>query len=430
MRHLVIINVGPIKAVDIELKRFNLFIGAQSSGKSTIAKILSTCSWVEKEVATTQDVNAIPDANTFKSLVENFHKMKGYFRDNSEVCYETDAIYMHYSINNFKIHFKSDAIYRRKKVCYIPSERNIVTLPELKLYEFKSTNLRSFLFDWLAAREFYSSINKTDNILDLGVRYFYNAEETLEQDRVVHSNGETYDISLPNASSGLQSVVPLFVLLEYYSTYYYDDYGKKESFTRNERERNLFLLLAEKYLAPTKNKENGSATQILKNCIAEDRNGNKENHELLMKFNYCFKSLIIPQSTDFIIEEPEQNLFPSTQNTLVDELVSICNNEKHKHGFTLTTHSPYILSSLNNLIYAYQVGQKFKDKVNEVIPEKCWVDPSVVCAWMVRDDGTVEDIIDPELKHIMAEKIDSASTRINELFNSLMDIDMYEEDEL
>ena len=53
MRRLIIRDIGPIKDVDINLKRFNFIIGPQSSGKSTIAKILSTCSWVEKEVATT-----------------------------------------------------------------------------------------------------------------------------------------------------------------------------------------------------------------------------------------------------------------------------------------------------------------------------------------------------------------------------------------
>lgn len=39
--------------------------------------------------------------------------------------------------------------------------------------EFKATNLRSFLFDWFAAREFFGPKNKTD-ILDLGVKYFFD----------------------------------------------------------------------------------------------------------------------------------------------------------------------------------------------------------------------------------------------------------------
>ena len=117
MRHLIIKNVGPIKNVDIELKRFNILIGAQSSGKSTIAKILSTCSWVEKEIATTQNPNSIQDAASFSSLVENFHKMVGYFNDASEIYYETDAIKIHYLPTNLDVNLKDDVIYKRKKVC-------------------------------------------------------------------------------------------------------------------------------------------------------------------------------------------------------------------------------------------------------------------------------------------------------------------------
>ena len=61
MRHLIIRNIGPVKEAEIELKRFNFIIGPQSSGKSTVAKILSTCCWIEKEVATTMNENVIAD---------------------------------------------------------------------------------------------------------------------------------------------------------------------------------------------------------------------------------------------------------------------------------------------------------------------------------------------------------------------------------
>ena len=73
-----------------------------------------------------------------------------------------------------KVVYKS---YNRNEGSLFPvylSKVNIVTLPELQGYEFKATNLRSFLFDWLAAREYYGPANKTENILDLGVRYFFN----------------------------------------------------------------------------------------------------------------------------------------------------------------------------------------------------------------------------------------------------------------
>lgn len=48
MKKLVIKNVGPIKNVEFEINRINVFMGPQSSGKSTISKILCHCQWVEK----------------------------------------------------------------------------------------------------------------------------------------------------------------------------------------------------------------------------------------------------------------------------------------------------------------------------------------------------------------------------------------------
>lgn len=423
MRNLVIKNVGPIKDVNLELKRFNVLIGPQSSGKSTIVKILSTCSWIEKETATTQNVHAIPDGKSFKALVETFHKMSGYFNGDSEVLYETDYVRMHYLKGKYEIELKEGTVYKRKKVCYIPAERNMVTLPELQGFEFKATNLRSFLFDWFAAREFFGPKNKTD-ILDLGVKYFFDGKEPFEKDRVEHSNGETYGISLPNASSGLQSVVPLVVMLLYYSGHYYNDYGAKLSFADTERKHHLQVALMDKYVTSRIPKDsNGNEDSNMQNFLREAYEGNEEYSRWLKEFERSYKSLTVPQSTDFIIEEPEQNLFPATQKALVEELVRTCNGSEHEHGFTLTTHSPYVLAALNNLIYAYQVGLKSGDAVNKVVSNRFWINPSSVCALMLKD-GAVEDIMDADLMHIMAEKIDSVSAEINEMFDSLMNIDV------
>ena len=48
--YITIQNVGPIKDITLPLNRVNVLIGPQSSGKSTIAKLLSFCSWLEKEM--------------------------------------------------------------------------------------------------------------------------------------------------------------------------------------------------------------------------------------------------------------------------------------------------------------------------------------------------------------------------------------------
>ena len=54
MKHLVIRNFGPVKEVDIKLKRVNLIIGPQSSGKSTVLKVACFCDWMERQIELTQ----------------------------------------------------------------------------------------------------------------------------------------------------------------------------------------------------------------------------------------------------------------------------------------------------------------------------------------------------------------------------------------
>ena len=41
MEKIIVKDFGPIKDLDIEIKRFTVFIGTQGSGKSTISKLLT-----------------------------------------------------------------------------------------------------------------------------------------------------------------------------------------------------------------------------------------------------------------------------------------------------------------------------------------------------------------------------------------------------
>ncbi len=356
MKRLVIKNVGPIKYVDLELKRFNFFIGPQSSGKSTIAKILSTCTWVEKEVATTLDANAISTAEDFVELIEDFHKMSGYFEDSSEIVYETNAIILTYSVGKLSIELKNGINYLRQKICYVPSERNMVTLPELQGFEFGSTNLRSFLFDWFSARASYSPNNKSD-ILGLGVKYFYDKDEKNYKDRIEHINGKTYQIPLSSASSGLQSIIPLLIMIQYYSDEYYRKYRRKTSFDDNDKElllrKRLTDLLVIEPLYPNFN--SADRQNFIKEIHDQISAQNPKYIKILQEYQRALHQLTVPSTTAFIVEEPEQNLFPSTQLEIIETMVKLCSGEK-KHGFTVTTHSPYIINFLNILIARYYKG--------------------------------------------------------------------------
>lgn len=362
MRHLLIKNVGPIDEVSLDFMQFNFFIGPQSSGKSTIAKIFSTCSWVEKEVATTMNENAFPDASSFISLMVDFHKMTDYFDETSEILYETDVISIFLSGKEFHVKLKDQELYEREKICYIPSERNSVTLPELQGFEFGQTNLRSFLFDWFNAREFYGRDNKT-NILNLGVRYFFDPSEQKFKDRIEHVNGKTYQIPLGSASSGLQSVVPLQVMVQYYTGQYFKTFADKTSFEADAKTRTIQARTVDKYvlkeLFPDFSPEDRQ--KLIKDVNERIHNGDVQARQLLSKFRKEFERLTEPVRTSFIIEEKEQNLYPFTQLDLLEYIVGCCSNEQ-RHVCTMTTHSPFVLNYLNVLIERYY--KKVPNKVN------------------------------------------------------------------
>lgn len=126
------------------------------------------------------------------------------------------------------------------------------------------------------------------------------------------------------------------------------------------------------------------------------------------------------KSKTFIIEEPELNLFPRTQQKLVQFLVDRTIN--YANSMFLTTHSPYILTSLNNLMYAYKIGQDYPSETESIIKKKYWQNPEDVSAYMLYPDGTATNIIDTEIGQIMTEKIDEVSRELNDDFDKMLDL--------
>jgi hypothetical protein len=136
---------------------------------------------------------------------------------------------------------------------------------------------------------------------------------------------------------------------------------------------------------------------------------------------FTFTSIENRQKRFTIIEEPEAHLYPEMQKA-VTELISLLANQQGNQVM-ITTHSPYILSALNNLLYAHKVGKTRPDEVAEVIDPSLWVDLDRVAAYMV-EDGTICSIIDRDLGIINAEAIDSASRIIADEFDAILKLEV------
>lgn len=376
MKHLHLENIGPITIVDIDLKRYNIFIGPQSSGKSTIAKMISFCTWIEKRALTTLSENVFSNKQEFIEHVEEYHKMHDYFNEKSVIDYNSQNIHILYRDSKLSIKILDKTSYKRKKILYIPSDRNLVAMPRLdRLVLETNTNLRSFIFDWFDARGAYDKSHRL-SILDLNMEYYYDKDaKKVSQDRIIHTNGKTYDIALSDASSGLQSITPLTLLLSYYTNQYFIDYGKTTSYKKDEEKKELEEKIG-----------------ILYPVIIEDAQNAKGLYNAIERRS-LFNKLTTPHSTDFIIEEPEQNLFPEAQESLLYWTIERIKDPERANSIVITTHSPYILFALNNCLIGGLVGDKLESQALQ--SRKSWLRPSDVAVYEIHD-GALKSIQDED----------------------------------
>ena len=127
---------------------------------------------------------------------------------------------------------------------------------------------------------------------------------------------------------------------------------------------------------------------------------------------------------DFTIEEPESSVFPQTQYELVREFSAFANEVNFQPHFTITTHSPYILSAFGNLIKAGVVGsldERRKEEVSKVLDNKYWIQPKDFAAYKI-EDGKLVSIFDRTTGELDADYLDNVSGEIADEFSRLLEL--------
>lgn len=398
MSRLIVRNIGPIKEVDIDLKKVNVFIGAQSSGKSTLAKIISFCTWLDKHTdrTTKKYVNGAIDS------LKKYHRLtEEYFSEDSVIFYQGDNIAYAYNwpegetipfgeegyepelhTNDIEFFFEKTGRATNPKVLYIPAERNFVSaVPNLRDYQEDNDNLQDFVNTWFRVKRKYTK-DKALDVLNLGIKYYY--QEDNYQDLVTIENGKP--ISLEASSSGLQSIIPLLVLVNWMSEGIYAE---------------------EKPFSPAENEE---IEKLIMSGFGDSAKLDSLTIEKVNRF-VGFLSGRIYTHTQFIIEEPEQNLFPETQCELMYHILSSVNHGKN-HRLVMTTHSPYVLYALNNCMDGFSVSDKLPESVKSTIKAaSSFINPDDVNIWQIRE-GKLESI----------KEGDSVGQHyFNEIMNSILD---------
>jgi hypothetical protein len=92
--------------------------------------------------------------------------------------------------------------------------------------------------------------------------------------------------------------------------------------------------------------------------------------------------------------------------------------------WVITTHSPYILSSFNNLIEAGQAARNnpnLHDEVAKIIPEQYWIKEGDFKAYAI-EDGKLKSILN-ESGFVEGNYLDQVSETIGDEFDQLIKLE-------
>lgn len=415
-RQLIIKNFGPINHIELDIRSLNIFIGPQSSGKSTIAKCISFGLWLEKDISLHQSSEHINEEFVRQQFLV-YHRLESCVHPDSYMEYRCDFFTFTFSSGGSTISLTNLPPVSMGKVAYIPSERNIVTLPSIASLKMGSDYTRDYLFDWFLLRNKYTQSDAIP-LLNLGVKYYYDQHRG---DRIMLENGK--EISLPDASSGLQSITPLLGFIHYNCQWIYEHEPDISYDHRMLLHQQLLRRL--QAIDPSINPEQlleqlsqGKTIMVnVKDMNHMDSPGTPTDlREVLALYSSQVQK---PRYTALIIEEPEQNLFPLTQYELVKYIAASFNSQS-ENVFVVTTHSPYVMASFNNLIEAHHVVSRLGNSVwSNGINQDTAIDPTRLAAYSLHD-GLVSNIFDDEVELISAEALDSVSCQIESDFNQLL----------
>lgn len=140
--------------------------------------------------------------------------------------------------------------------------------------------------------------------------------------------------------------------------------------------------------------------------------------------NILFYYLLENRPVFLVVEEPESHLYPDAQKLIAELLSMFMHNS---NSLMITTHSPYVLGTLNNLIYADILEKRGVDGVSKVIDPDTIVDNAKVSAYHVHS-GTLEDAINEDMRIIKSELIDGASVDITNDCDALYELSVEEEE--
>lgn len=439
MQKIIIRNFRQISYAEIEIKDFLFLIGEQASGKSTIAKLIYFFKSLKQDYFNLlYEESKRPLSDLKKRLISNIqNKFAVYFgytsRLDNDFCiqyiFSTDKDYKLTLFKKKSLQIQFDDEYWK----FISKK----TIGLQKLIDSSNDNKMNFILQEKAKNNLVKKMNIEVN------KIFFDDRETL-----FLPAGRNITVSYPEQFQLLFFGELKTALYSNIETNTIDINLIKEFVSYSK-------FLADYFNGAKENAENTPFRQLVNNIITNILHGDYRNENGLEKIFYNEKDFVPlsmsssgqqeairiiqdvvyilneKQKASRIIEEPETHLFPKAQKLLIELLILVAN--KTNSQVIITTHSPYVQATFNNMLYYTKVIRVQSDKKKEIekffstdnlnaTARECMnIDPDKFQAYAlnVNSDVYCESILDDETQLIGNNFIDEETENINNEFDFL-----------
>lgn len=435
MQKIVIRYLGAIKELQMDIREFHLLIGEQGTGKSTITKGIYYLRNVKNIIAnylcelyeTGQYKGQKVKRSVYKELngdlTQTFISLFGYSRNLNKKLYmrydfaeeiwvevkltgKQQYITVNYSPElTYQIrNFESDVLelYEQKKQAQFPSTLAFASLERSRNFDMITNRVNSIFKD--AQETYYIPAGRSLLTLLANSRSIIKSEDdNANLDLITKRFMLQIDTLAGTFSEGIS--------------------GAHKRYPESEKKLDV-KKISNKLIRFLKGDfvfENGREYFVIneKNRIPINF-ASSGQQEILWLLNQLYVLLLKGEKVFVIIEEPEAHLYPYLQKDVI-EFISYFMN-KTKSTVFVTTHSPYVLTSINTLYCAGKTVQKFPkhaNEVNEIMGEDTIIQPEALSAFKIETDGKFTDLCDNEMNEVNTELIDEVSEQVSQKYMNL-----------
>lgn len=448
MQKIEIDSFGPITHAEIDIAQIVLLIGEQASGKSTIGKLIYFFKSLKEDFFSLIFNENLKDFSNYsyhfsEKIKTKFKLFFPFISDSDNFIlryYYSEKVYIEIGKKKDKlinVRFEGISSETNKKLIKLHNEINTRHLDPL--LNLKSSLIMDFIENLFQDRLSAMYVPAGRNITVTYSREFkllFFGELSKQFDKLLEKR---YDNKYSQEYSA-----ETFLMKEYLrevekiiDNFEYLDFLEDISFSESKKKELLkYTIKKFKKILKGEYVRDETGEKIVfgknKNEFVYIHNASSGQQEVIRILQDLYILIRYNKNVFRVIEEPEAHLYPVAQKNLIELMATVVNNSESQ--IVITTHSPYILSVFNNLLYAKKVAGLNKSKqkeINEIIPEFSQLNPNEFRAYSLKniskkyiDDDLryCEPIFDKKTGMIAQNYLDDVSEELGDDFDQLYNI--------